>query len=71
MNTTTKTTTLTAGGITCGGCANAIKKAVSAVPGVTAVEVEVPTKQVTVTHDDRAGRPAIAAAVKAAGFQPS
>jgi copper chaperone len=65
------TTTLTAGGITCGGCANAIKKAVSALPGVTAVEVEVPTKQVTVTHDEHVTRPAIDAAVTAAGFQPS
>jgi copper chaperone len=65
------TTTLTANGITCGGCANAIKKAVSALPGVTGVEVEVPTKQVTVTHDDRVDRPAVEAAVTRAGFQPS
>ncbi len=65
------TTTLTAGGITCGGCANAVKKAVSAVPGVAGVAVEVAAKRVTVTHDDQVSRSAIEDSLKKAGFQPT
>lgn len=65
-----KTTTMTAGGITCGGCANAVKNAVGAVPGVTGVEVEVVTKRVTVTHDDQVTTAAVADALTKAGFQP-
>ena len=65
------TTTLTAGGITCDGCARAITKVVSALPGVTGVEVEVPTMRVTDTHDGRVDRPAVEAAVARAGFRPS
>lgn len=66
-----KTTTVTAGGISCGGCANAVKKAVGAVPGVTGVAVEVAEKRVTVTHDDRVDRSAVEDALKKAGFQPA
>ncbi len=66
-----KTTTMTAGGITCGGCANAVKKAFGAVPGVTGVEVAVAEKRVTVTHDDRVTTAAVADALKRAGFQPT
>jgi copper chaperone len=65
-----ETTTLTAGGIVCGGCAAAVKAAVGRVAGVTAVEVDVPEKRVVVTHDDRATRDAIAAALRGAGFDP-
>jgi len=65
------TTIVTAAGITCGGCANAVKKAVSALPGVAAVAVEVSEKRVTVTHDDRVSRSAVADALKKAGFQPA
>ena len=66
MNTTT---TLTAPDIVCGGCANAIKKAVGAVPGVSAVAVNVDTKIVTVDHDARsAPREAIVSALDTAGF---
>jgi len=66
-----ETTTVTAEGVVCGGCANAVKKAVSSVPGVTNVEVEVPEKRVTVTHDKRANRADIEDALKRAGFQPA
>lgn len=66
-----KTTTMTANGITCGGCANAVKKAVTAVPGVTSVEVEVSTKKVTVTHGDYVARTTVEDAVRKAGFQPA
>jgi copper chaperone len=66
-----ETTTVTADGIVCGGCAKAVKTAVSAVPGVAAVEVAVPEKRVTVTHDGRVTRAAIEDTLKKAGFQPA
>ena len=65
------TTTLTAGGIVCGGCAKAVKSAVSAVPGVSGVQVEVADKRVTVTHDERVTRSVIEDTLKRAGFQPA
>lgn len=66
-----ETTTLTAGGIVCGGCANAVKNAISGVAGVTSVEVAVREKRVTVTHDSRATRVVIEETLKMAGFQPA
>jgi copper chaperone CopZ len=66
-----ETTTLTAGGIVCGGCANAVKSAVSGVPGVAGVEVAVPEKRVTVTHDRRVTRAVIEDTLRKAGFQPA
>jgi len=63
------TMTLTAPDIMCDGCANAIKKAVGALPGVSGVDVNINTKQVTVTHDDTiAPRTAITGALDNAGF---
>ncbi|MFO0852408.1 MAG: heavy metal-associated domain-containing protein [Gemmataceae bacterium] len=66
-----ETTTVVVNGIVCGGCANAVKAAVSAVPGVSTVEVAVPEKRVTVTHDGRVTKAVIAEALKKAGFQPA
>ena len=45
------TTTLRAPDINCGHCVMAIKKAVSALPGVSAIEGDPATKQVKVTYD--------------------
>jgi copper chaperone CopZ len=66
MQTTTK-----APDIVCDGCANAIKKALSKLPGVTEVEVAVPTKQVTVSHDASVSSDAIRDALDRAGFPTS
>ncbi len=66
-----ETTTVVANGIVCGGCANAVKTAVSAVPGVATVEVVVPEKRVTVTHDGRVSKVVIEETLKKAGFQPA
>jgi copper chaperone CopZ len=66
-----ETTTVIASGIVCGGCANAVKTAVSAVPGVASVEVAVPEKRVTVTHDGRVSKATIEETLKKAGFQPA
>lgn len=64
-------TTVTADGIKCGGCANAVKTVVTAVPGVAGVDVAVAEKRVTVTHDDRVTRAVIEDTLKKAGFQPA
>jgi copper chaperone len=61
-------TTLTAPDIVCGGCANAIKKAVGALSGVSEVAVDIESKTVTVTHDEKASQGAIAGALDRAGF---
>jgi copper chaperone CopZ len=66
-----ETTTITAQVIVCGGCASAVKAAVSAVPGVAAVEVAVPEKRVIVTHDGRVSKAVIEETLKKAGFQPA
>lgn len=66
-----ETTTVTASGIVCGGCANAVKAAVSAVPGVSNVQVAVAEKRVTVTHDGRVTKADIEHTLKNAGFQPA
>ena len=38
--------------ISCGGCANAIKRSLGSVAGVQTVEVDIPEKNVTVQYDD-------------------
>lgn len=63
------TTTLTAPSISCGGCANAIRRALGTVPGVSDVDVDVAQKTVTVTHEEEATlRETIVAALDRAGF---
>ncbi len=66
-----ETTTVTAGGIVCGGCANSVKKALLAVAGVADVAVEVATKRVTVTHDERVDRVTVLDTLTKAGFTPA
>ena len=68
MNTETK---LSVPSIVCGGCANSVKKALLAIPGVSDVGVEVPEKRVTVSHDERVTRTTIVDGLKKAGFQPA
>jgi copper chaperone CopZ len=66
------TTTLTAPDIECDGCANAIRKALGNVPGVSDVAVDVSAKKVTVRHDEgKAPRAAVTAALDKAGFPAS
>lgn len=70
--TNTKTTTVTAQGITCGGCANAIKRTLGTVEGVSEVDVDVPKKAVTVKHDAaEVSREKIVTAIEKAGFRVS
>jgi copper chaperone CopZ len=71
MNETMETTTFTAPDIVCDGCANSIKNVLGKVPGVSAVDVTVETKAVTVSHDDTVTRDALAARLDKAGFPVS
>jgi len=67
-----QTTTVTAPDIECDGCANAITRALSRVPGVTTVQVDIPAKTVTVQHDlAQAPLAAVTAALDKAGFPVS
>lgn len=61
--------TLHVTGMTCGGCENAVKRVVSALPGVADVTASHAAKQVTVEYDAAAvDRAAIARAIQTAGF---
>ena len=66
-----QTTTVTAEGINCEGCAGSVKKALFGVPGVSGVEVSVADKRVTVRHDERVSRAAVVDTLKKVGFQPA
>ncbi|MCA0330011.1 MAG: heavy-metal-associated domain-containing protein [Actinobacteria bacterium] len=66
------TTAYPVAGMTCGHCVTAVTEEVSALPGVTGVDIDlVPggTSQVTVTSDQPLDRDAVAAAVDEAGYQ--
>ncbi|MEV6346272.1 heavy-metal-associated domain-containing protein [Actinoplanes sp. NPDC051851] len=63
------TTTYSVTGMTCSHCANAVTTEVSALPGVTAVEVDVPAGAVTVTSDTPLDESAVRAAVDEAGYE--
>lgn len=62
------TTTRTAPDIVCDGCANAIRNALGRLDGVSAIEVDVATKRVSVDHNDRVSASAIEEALDKAGF---
>ncbi len=53
-------------GMTCGGCARSVSRAVQAVPGVTGAVVDLEGGAVTV--DGTAARDAVARAIERAGF---
>jgi copper ion binding protein len=62
------TTTYTVTGMTCGHCVASVTEEVSKVAGVTAVEVDLATGQVTVSADSPLDEAAVAAAVDEAGY---
>ncbi len=63
-----ETTTFTVPGMTCDHCKQAISSALSSVPGVHAVEVDLDTKLVTVQGDALSG-PVLRAAIEEAGYE--
>jgi copper chaperone len=62
------TSTYTVTGMTCAHCVNAVSDEVGALPGVTAVEVDLDSGAVTVTSDQPLDDDAVAAAVDEAGY---
>lgn len=62
------TTVWTVTGMTCGHCVKAVTEEVSALPGVTGVDVDLESGRVTVTADADPDAAAVAAAVDEAGY---
>jgi copper ion binding protein len=57
-------------GMTCGGCENAVKRAVGKLPGVASVEASHAAQKVTVEFDEsQTTLDAIAAKITALGYQ--
>ena len=63
------TSTYTVTGMTCGHCVTAVTSEVSRVDGVTDVDVDLASGQVTVTSDGPIDDAAVAAAVDEAGYE--
>jgi copper chaperone CopZ len=62
------TATYTVTGMTCAHCVHAVTEEVTAVPGVTDVQVDLETGALTVTSDSPVDDEAVAAAVDEAGY---
>ena len=65
---TAETRAYTVHGMTCGHCALSVREEVSAVAGVRAVDVDLPSGRLTVTGEDL-DDDAISAAVDEAGYE--
>lgn len=63
------TSTFQVAGMTCGHCVNAVQSAVSEINGVTDVDVDLDTGQVTVSADTPLDAQTMSAAVEAAGCE--
>jgi copper ion binding protein len=62
------TATYTVVGMTCGHCVNAVTEEVSAVPGVSTVDVDLESGGLTVSGDGPVDEAAVRAAVEEAGY---
>ncbi len=62
------TATYTVVGMTCGHCVNSVTEEVSAVPGVSTVDVDLESGGLTVTSDAPVDDAAVRAAVEEAGY---
>ena len=63
------TSTFQVEGMTCGHCVSSVQSEVSTIEGVTAVDVDLATGQVTVTSDTPIDAAAVSAAVEEAGYE--
>ncbi len=63
------TTSYTVVGMTCGHCVEAVTEEVSAVPGVTTVDVDLASGGLTVSSTEPVDDDAVRAAVEEAGYQ--
>ena len=62
-------TILNVEGMSCSHCENAVKRAVSAIKGVSAVEVDLAGKTVTVSHGENVGVDTIKAKIEEEGYE--
>ena len=63
------TSTYTVKGMTCEHCVQSVTEEVSEVPGVSGVDVDLPSGRVTVSSDQEIDDAAVRAAVTDAGYQ--
>ena len=63
------TATYTVVGMTCSHCVTAVTEEVGALPGVTSVDVDLPSGGVTVTSTEPVDESAVRAAVEEAGYE--
>ena len=63
------TSSYTVTGMTCQHCVSAVTEEVSGLPGVTAVQVDLPSGGLTVTSDTPVDDDAVRAAVEEAGYE--
>ncbi|MBB5954649.1 copper chaperone CopZ [Saccharothrix tamanrassetensis] len=63
------TTTYTVNGMTCGHCASSVTEELTAVDGVTGVDVQLASGAVTVTSTRELSRDEVGAAVTEAGYE--
>jgi copper chaperone len=60
---------LTVNGMSCGGCVTRVTEALTAIPGVSGVEVALSTGKVDVTYDEQRAQPdQMTSAVERAGY---
>ena len=62
------TTRYTVSGMTCAHCVSAVSSEITALPGVTGVEVELASGRLTITSDAPVDDDAVRAAVDEAGY---
>lgn len=63
-----QTTTFSTPDIVCDGCAQAIKKSLGGLTGITDVAIDIAAKHVTVTHEASVSRETLVSALDRAGF---
>jgi len=63
------TASYTVVGMTCSHCVAAVTEEVGALPGVTSVDVDLPSGGLTVTSSDPVDEDAVRAAVEEAGYE--
>jgi copper chaperone CopZ len=63
------TTTVTVMGMNCGGCAASVREELGDIPGVRAVDVDLPTGTVIIQSEGPVADAAIKGAVEEAGYQ--
>lgn len=64
-----RTTTITVQGMTCGHCVAAVRQEVGQIPGVTGVDVDLPTGAVTIASEGELDPSVVVAAVDEAGYE--